>query len=255
MTEKPRSSANEQIRPQTKEVGSAQHFDGHTEKSYLGRLWDWISRLVCWQDSHPPHILVKVATSSRTLSKSGAPPFSITLEANVDWSRAITICTHRTLLSSRMNALDFEGLAFRDTTTGELAARIVLNVCYMYNERGLPICHGNSAEFAELPSINYLPGFMVKHTFHVPTVRTPGPGEVPLSFEEELEASTSQTAGFIVGHEYEIELGQKMSSVSWWQAGSEDDVLADGQRRGLRVRARPHLPMVLVNSASFTLVD
>lgn len=72
-------------------------------------------------------ILVDVRTSGQTMSKSGNSPFSVTLEATTSDNTPVVIDPFQTILGSDTAALDYRGLTFKDTETGELAERVKLN--------------------------------------------------------------------------------------------------------------------------------
>jgi len=130
----------------------------------------------------PRRILVAVETSGQMLSISSDPTFSITLNVKVDGPDTVTVNAFRTILLTRHAVLDYQGLTFKNTETGELADRNVIDINYRVPDH-LKI---NSTFVIEIPSRNSSSPYAVTHTLHVPEVTRPQPGELPLSMEEEV---------------------------------------------------------------------
>ncbi|PIA90934.1 hypothetical protein CB0940_11073 [Cercospora beticola] len=209
-----------------------------------------------------PKISISISTSSPTLSKSGNQPFTITLSANfTNNPQTITIDTFHTVLYHRSLALDYQGLTFKDTSSGELAKRRVIDVQYRVPESLTETLDS----VAEIPPLNDgSEAYIVRHTFQTPAsseIPGHGEGEQPCSTDPEMDAiakdlmreMTDQTAGLEVGRTYEIGLGNDMNRVSWWRVGMKAEVFAQGS-----VSRRPEGPTIemnLVKTATFTVVE
>lgn len=209
----------------------------------------------------PPRILVEISTSSSTLSKSGNPPFTITLNARVDGSRPITIETFQTVLFSRAAALDYQGLTFKDTTSGTLAKRRVIDVQYRVPDN----LTATSDSVVEIPpkDDDSRPPYTEQHTFQTPAPEQRASEAPTLSSEHTKMSATAddlmttmsdQTVGLQVGKTYEIGLGNDMSQVSWWRPGSKAEVFAQGPVRR-RAAERPKLNLELVKTVTFNVVE
>lgn len=205
----------------------------------------------------PPRILVKISTSSSTLSTSGNPPFTITLKARVDGSRPITIDTFQTVLFDGAEALDYQGLTFKETTSNKLAERRVIDVQYSVPDT----LTATSDSVVEIPPKNDSGAYVVQHTFQTP-IPEHRASEPTLSLEDsELRAIaqdltrmvSDQTVGLEVGETYEIGLGNSMTQVSWWRSESKAEVFARGSVR--RRAEGPKLKLDLVKTTTFTVVE
>ncbi|PPJ58758.1 hypothetical protein CBER1_08370 [Cercospora berteroae] len=212
--------------------------------------------------SSNPKISISISTSSPTLPKSGSRPFTITLSANVaNTPQPITIDTFHTVLYHRGLALDYQGLTFQDTSSGELAKRRVIDVQYRVPDT----LTETSDSVAEIPPLNgRSDAYVVRHTFQTTASSDSsgyGEGEGSSSADSEINAIAKdilstmrdQTAGLEVGRTYEIGLGKDMNRVSWWRAGTKAEVFAQGP-----VSRRPESPIIeleLVKTATFTVVE
>lgn len=195
-------------------------------------------------NQQPPRIFVTVSTSGPTLSKSGRWPFIITLEARVEYDSPITIDAFHTVLHPRPQViLDLDGLTFKDKETAQLADRPSIHVQYHIMNDPSTV---DSEHVVEIPSIRSKgKPWTVSHAF-----RFRGP---PLTgFEEDIQRALDQTTSFSEGHNYEIGLGDNMSTVRSWSKGSKSDVFASGPR--YLAKDRPDLPLALVNEATFDVV-
>nr|POE72051.1 hypothetical protein CFP56_11927 [Quercus suber] len=202
----------------------------------------------------PSRILVEISTSNSTLSKSGNPPFTITIEATVDGSRPITIYTFPIVLSRSGRALDYQGLTFRDIISGKLAERIVIDVQYSVTDT----LTANSDSVVEIPPKDDSEPFTVRHTFRTPNTEASVPEqrasearceEMSNFTKDVMRMMSDQTVGLKVGNTYEIGLGNDMSQVSWWRPGSKAEVFARGsvgrRAEGLKLK------LELVKTATF----
>lgn len=219
------------------------------------RLWP-DTRSAMAQQHDASRILVTIETSSSTLSRSdGKQPFAITLKATVDGKDPVTIDTFQTILGPQMPALDYQGLTFKDTESGVLAERVRIDILYEVPD----FLSNMTDDVVEIPPSSRAdddPAYTVTHTFKVSPTRQPKPGDPPLSFEEELQLSISQVAGFTAGHRYEIGLGGDMSKVSWWKVGKKNKVFAgDRQLTSHPDRDVPAMQMVATNTPSFVVVE
>lgn len=211
--------------------------------------------------SSNPGISISISTSSPTLSKSGNQPFAITLSANIaNNPQTITIDTFHTVLYHRGSALDYQGLTFKDTSSGELAKRRVIDVQYRVSQS----LTETSDSVAEIPPLNGSDAYIVQHTFQTPAssnISGNGEGEQLSSTRPEMDAiakdllrtMTDQTAGLEVGRTYEIGLGNDMNRVSWWRPGTKAEVFAQGAVS--RRSNGPTIELELVKTATFTVVE
>ncbi|KAH9844984.1 hypothetical protein Tdes44962_MAKER06970 [Teratosphaeria destructans] len=203
-----------------------------------------------------PRILVDISISSPTLSKSGNPPFTITPQARVDGPRPITIDTFQRVLCHRPTALDYQGLTFENTATGELAERRVIDV----HDRVPDSRSATSEEVVEIPATNASEPSTVEHTLqnphHWPPASEPISPQTPemrAIAEELLRAITDQTVGLDVGNTYRIGLGRCWDRISWWRPGRKAEVFAAGSVR--RRAEGPRLELHLARTTTFTVVD
>ncbi|KAK4545687.1 hypothetical protein LTR36_002641 [Oleoguttula mirabilis] len=204
--------------------------------------------------SAPPRVLVTVETSSPTLSKSGTTPFTITLIATVDGDSPITADAPCTILLPGTRALDYQGLIFKDTETGTLASRVVVDVHYRPPEY-LSIA---TASVIEIPPSSAGEAYSVSHTFYVPQVSSQPQADSPSSSSSSQSKwllIMNQVSGFTVGRAYEIGLGNDMSRIWWWEVGTKRDVFAGGRQRGNVLNYGTQVDTVLTNVARFKVVQ
>jgi len=197
--------------------------------------------------------VVDVETSSPTCSKSGHPPFAITLKAWVDGDHPVTIDAFKTLLHKRPAALDYQGLTFTDIETGKLAQRRVIDI----HTRLAPSLTATSDSVVEIPSMKATEPYTVSHSFQIPTPSQPASSADPSVLDavgvELLATMSNQAVGLNTGHTYEIGLGTQMSSVTWWREGTMAEAFAHGP---IDRRAEgPRLRIVLANTARFEVVE
>ena len=204
----------------------------------------------------PTRILVTVRTSSSILDKSNEKPFTITLSARVDHHRPVTIKAMQTVLYSQVEALDYQGLTFRDISTGTYAERRHMDV-----QRELPDRLTATTDYVvELPPRNAVQAYDVCHTFErLPEYVPDLSHENNLSDEQKILAAGvsqmhDQTRG-LTGHTYGIGLGATyMSSVREWREGSKAEVFLHGSMSSAGLANIP-LSMELVNVATFYVAD
>ncbi|KAF2723090.1 hypothetical protein K431DRAFT_32021 [Polychaeton citri CBS 116435] len=174
------------------------------------------------------------------------------LEARVDTDQPVTISSFSTLLGSNMPALEYQGLTFAGSETGEPARRPVID----YQWAGEEFITANSPSALEIPSKSSDRPLVVSHRFKFRSKEYKETRDgIPWLYNEALK-SIGQTAGFEVGRRYETGLGTAMSCVRWWEQGGKDRVFATNPQRSRTPRlSKPSIRMILISSASFTVVE
>jgi len=163
----------------------------------------------------------------------------------------------QTVLYSEAEALDYQGLTFRDTSTGTYAERRHIDVQRELSDR----LTATTDYVVELPPRSAVQAYNVSHTFErLPEYAPDLSRENDLSDEQKILAAgvsqmRDQTRGLTPGHTYEIGLGATyMSSVREWREGSKAEVFLRGPMASIGVADIP-LSMELVNVATFYVAD
>lgn len=208
------------------------------------------------------HLLITISTTSSKFSLSDDEPFTITLAAESSSNSTLSIDAFRTLLSTDLIALDYQGLTFRDLETGDFAKRRVIDV----QDRIPDQLTATSPDIVEIPPLDANDGrmFEVVHTFKRAPTADPV-AELPTSdvsrmtdFDKAVYRaafnSVNQTEGFLPGYAYIIALGRGMSSVSWWREGTKAEIFLMGP---MSRYAKPleKLEMELVRTTKFEVVE
>lgn len=171
------------------------------------------------------------------------------MEATTDTATPITADVESSLLDTNYLTLYARGLTFKDLETGELATRGKMDICRMSTGDGL-----TAEDTVEIPAKNSEKPYTAVHQFK-PLVSIELCDNMAESFEKtlkladaeeeaagiktteqrersgltpglELQQSFSQAGGFVVGHNYEIGLGEGLSHVSWWKNASKREIFA-----------------------------
>ena len=162
-----------------------------------------------------------------------------------------------TVLYSQTEALDHQGLTFKDTSSGMYAERREIEV-----QRQLPDWLTATTDYiVQLPSRKARDAYSVSHTFQ----RLPGyvpdlSGEDGLSDLQKVLATgvsqmRDQTNGLSPGHTYEIGLGTThMSFVNQWREGSKAEVFSRGSVLSGGMAGSP-LKLELTNVATIKVID
>ena len=222
----------------------------------------------------PCQININLTTSSTTLHKHGSSdPFTLTLEATLPKShdgtpnRPLTILVFDTVLGTEGTALFENGLDFINSDTGTPAERSTLIPHYTFGDKsGILINTKFEQYFVTLePGVPY----RVTHTMR-PCPRFPGENASKIAKSEAIaETVFSHAQGLDVGSTYQVALGNRMNSISWYRYGSKDEVLKGHIGGGLLQRLMgpkrhneqvrdsemPAIPLVLQNSAGFRVEE
>ena len=203
----------------------------------------------------PPKILISISTSTPILDRSSSIPFKITLEAHTSSLHPIVIYIFNTILHPFSKSLDFEGLSFTDTTTGELAERRQVHVYYRVPER----LSANSHGIAELPPAGSgRQGWKVDLTFKRPLPSSDSDSDSLTSeTAAERRLMADQTVGLLPGHRYRVGLGDSdyMREVSWWRKGNKAEVFLRGSlSRAAELGPWLEMELVLGGEAEFEVV-
>ena len=207
----------------------------------------------------PPRLLISIRTSHPTLSLSSEEPFSITLTAKSSVDHTLTIDAFRTILEPRSTALDYQGLAFQDLDTGELAERTVIDILYDVPDR----LTATSPSVIEIPPAHLEKAYEVCHTFKRAPKNDPladfsasalsSMSEYEKKVHRALFNSVDQTGGLLPGHTYTIGLGPEMIPVSWWRKGNRAEVFLRGSLSSDATREA--LEMELRKTVAFQVVE
>ncbi|KAJ5630619.1 uncharacterized protein N7484_010719 [Penicillium longicatenatum] len=231
----------------------------------------------------PTQINIKVSTSSTTLHKhDSTEPFTLTLEetlperGNVP-NKPLTILTFDTLLDPNGNALYGTGIDIIDSDTGTRVERITLRNHYTFGDQsGIPIDPQYERYFVTLEpgtSVRGWSEFWVRQQSPAEDDTT-ADGESTLKAEWSAKdeyvvaAAFSHVTSLNVGSTYRVELGSKMSQISWYRTGSKEEVLrrqsAGGRLLQTLIGPKRHhervgdsemqaIPLVMQESARFTV--
>lgn len=223
--------------------------------------------------SGPPQINLNVTASSTTLHKHGSSnPFTLTLEATLlkspdTPSRSLTVLIFDTLLDPKGNALYENGLDFINSNTGTHAKRPSLTSHYTFSDKSNILIN---TEF-ERYFVTLEPGvpYRVTHTMR-PCPRLPRDDEATAKDENIVIAAFSHVTYLDVGSTYQVELGNKMNSISWYRYGSKDEVLNGQDIRGGPIQhlmgpkrdhervgdsEMPAIPLVMQGSTTFSVEE
>lgn len=155
------------------------------------------------------------------------------------------------VLSARPAALDYQGFMFRDTATGALVERRVLDLNYRLPERLTATTHS----VVQLPTHKSDEAIAISHSLQTSEQASEILAGIDL-LEERMEKMAAdlndQTAGLIPGHVYKIGLRTDLSFAHWWCEGNKAEVFLRGSR-SRRFEGEP-LQMELVNKAEFNVV-
>lgn len=218
-----------------------------------------------------PVICVEVFTSGPTLSKSGNPPFTITLKAHTDTDKPVTIDTFNTIFDSR-KALDQYGLTFSDTASGVLAQRLHIDILYQVPDTLTRTI--DSSDTAEIPPKDSPQRFTVSYTFRTPGSAPSSPPRLSTggSTDEDIQARQaamgaaidrmlpelmSQVEGFTVGRTYEIGFGERTIAgyAGGRNLGPRADVFAYGPLGRSTHPKASEISLKLINRAGFEIVE
>lgn len=227
------------------------------------------------ENEKTPQLLVVAKISDTTVSKSGNPAFAVTLKAIVVGCDSIMIDPQETLLQpNNRSALGYAGLTFQDAYSGELIARMDGEKSYCEARRP-SVANDSSQQWIEIPAASTNTFYSVTHTFISSPIMEPDL-ELERFYQERFEKrgitaqssekakqtpETDQLAGFEVGHEYHIGLGNQMRTISKWRHKTDTSSRCFGARWKRNVEQEelinkmPELEMTLVNKASFTVVE
>jgi len=235
----------------------------------------------------PTQIIIKVTASSATLHKYGSKdPFTLTIEANLPEfgnasNKPLTILTFDTLLDPSSDAHYGNGFDMIDGDRGSHPEYAFLTRNSTFGDRsGILIDPQYERYFVTLePGVPY----RVTHTI-IPCPRPPaeigvksGAGSniqqegVTTAEDENVVAEAfSHVTSLNVGSVYLVQLGDKMSRISWYRYGSKEEVLRGQSARGGLLQAlmgpkRHHervgdsemqaIPLVVQGTACFTVEE